>query len=162
MKKKDIILIVVVSLIVIGGILLGSKKNTVNEDQLSNWKTLLENTELKAGINDMSYEYYQALVNVKEGKSIVYIGSSTCRWCQKFNPVLEEIASEHGTKIIYINVANLTQVEYNNLKKTTDNHFTGSTPTTVIFENGKVIDTLGGYVEKEDAISFFEKNGVLK
>ena len=104
MKKKDIILIVVVSLIVIGGILLGRKKNTVNEDQLSSWKTLLENTEEKVGINDMSYEYYQALVNVKEGKSIVYIGSSTCRWCQKFNPVLEEIASEHGTKIIYINV----------------------------------------------------------
>ncbi len=160
MKKKDIVLIGVVAVILIGGILLGGSNNT-SEDDIAMWTQLLDDTILSEGINDMSYDYYKAFYNMGEGKQIIYIGSSSCSWCSKFSPVLEEIGDEYGTRIIYINVANLTQSEYNALKTSTDNNFSGGTPTTLIMENGEVIDKLGGYVEKEKAVEFFRANGVL-
>lgn len=158
MKRKDIILVVVAALFILAGSILGTKKTKVltEEEQRLVWSTTLSSANVQTGINEMSFDYFEALYNIGEEKTVVYIGSETCSWCKRFKPILEEIAKENNLKIVYINVANLSRSEKNELITASENHFTGGTPTTLVMEKGKVLDSLGGYVEKDKAIEFFK------
>lgn len=163
MKKKDIILLVVAGIFIIGGLFLSVKnpKPLNSEEQKLAWTTMLEEQKLENKINGISFDYFEAMYNISKEKVVVYIGRSTCGWCQKFSPILEEIAKEEKIKVLYINTDELDQEELSKLQEYSDNKFTGGTPTTLIIQSGEVVDSLNGYVEKEQAITFFKNAGMI-
>lgn len=158
MKKKDYILIIVVSLILIGSFFLPGKKE--NEDDLARWQHTYENTNLASGkINTIDYDYFEASTHVSKENIIIYVGSENCSWCQKFKPIFQEVVSEYNLKVLYIDVSTTSDAEYKKVMSMTG--ATG-TPTTVIMNGSKVIDSLNGYNEKDAIINFFKTNGYIK
>jgi len=157
MKKKDYILIIgVVLVFVIAFFATGNK-----DERGNSFSQTLENTKLTAGINDLDYNYFEALVNASDEATVVYLGSATCSWCTKYTPNIESVAKENNINVIYIDLAKVNQTEYNNIVSATSGYFTGGTPTTLILKDGKVVDSLGGYNEIENIESFFKENGII-
>ena len=161
MKKKDYILIGVVALFLVGSFFLTGKKD--NEKDMARWTETYTKTELAKGkLNTMDYYYFEALTNVSKENTIVYLGSATCSWCNKFKPILEEIISENNLEVVYIDLSTVSNEEYKKITNTVGkNNFSG-TPTTLIMNGNKVIDALQGYNEKEETVEFFKTNGFIK
>lgn len=158
MKTKDYVLIGVVALfLVLSFFLTNNNKKEVG----GTFAELLARTEIKEGINTLEYNYFEALTKAGKENTIVYLGSSSCGWCTKFKPILEEVVNENKLKVIYIDLGKVSQTEYNNIQSAVGNNFSG-TPTTLIMNGNKVIDALGGYTEKENVEAFFKTNGFIK
>lgn len=157
MKKKDIILIVIVGLFLIGSFFLNGNK----KEEDTSYSSILERNVLESGkINTMDYNYFNALVNASTENTIVYLGSATCSWCTKFKPILESVVSENGLKVVYIDLSTVTKNEYNKISSICGEHFTG-TPTTLIMNGKNIVDSLGGYNEKDAVVTFLTNNGFI-
>lgn len=46
-----------------------------------------------------------AVQMIKSGTALIYIGSTQCEWCQRAVPVLDEVSSDEGVPILYVDVA---------------------------------------------------------
>ena len=92
-------------------------------------------------------------------RTVIYYASAGCSYCTLQTPILETIAEDYDMDYLYIDSSKLglkqrTEV----LEKLEIEH---ATPTTVIVENGKVIDTAVGYTDGKDYVEFFKENEVL-
>lgn len=163
MKKKDIVLVVLVAVLIVGGSFLSVRnpKPLTEEEQREMWSDLLATTEIKKGVNDIDFNYFKAAFNLKEEKTIIYLGSSSCGWCSKYSPVLDEVAKENNLKTLYINLANLKDAQYSELAEMTEGHFSGGTPTTLVVENGEITYSFSGYKEKADLINLLKEAEVI-
>ena len=88
--------------------------------------------------------------------SIVVVISNNCHYCEIFNPILEDVIQEYNVNIYYLNIDSNF---YNSVDLDTSVY---ATPTIVIYKNGKVINNIMGYKEKNDLINILKKNGVIK
>jgi predicted bacteriocin transport accessory protein len=112
---------------------------------------------------------YATYKNVYEGtgKNILVIGRSGCSYCSKYKPVINEVAKEEGLKIYYLDIIKLTEDEWNTLFEkdladfVKENEKWG-TPSTIILEDKKVVDSFVGYTDKASTIKFYKKNGLIK
>ena len=71
---------------------------------------------------------------------------------------MEEYAKEKKIAVTYINTDNLTEDEYNKLS-TTNKYLKKNqwgTPTTLLMLGDRIVDSIGGYVEKESIEAFFK------
>ena len=95
---------------------------------------------------------------IKKSKnySIVVVISNNCHYCEIFNPILEDVIQEYNVNIYYLNIDSNF---YNSVDLDTSVY---ATPTIVIYKNGKVINNIMGYKEKNDLINILKKNGVIK
>lgn len=156
MKKSDIILIGAVALIILVGIL--SSRGTVALEEV-NYPLELYG---KSGLNEITYQEYETLVKNNEA-FIVVIERTGCGYCQMYMPILEEVAKEKKVSILYINTEALTSEEYNALS--TRNAYLKrndwGTPTTLLMLGNRVLDSIGGYVEKEKVLSFLDNRVVM-
>ena len=155
MKKNDIILIgIVVLLIVISFFAFGNKKETTAPTSLTN---------AEAGINSIDYSTYEELLNDTQNNHIVYIGSASCGYCTKFQPIIKEVSEEYNLAVYYIDISTLTSADKSKLSTSNsylkDNEW--GTPTTLILLGSEVVDVLSGYVEKEELVSFFSDNNLI-
>ena len=77
---------------------------------------------------------------------------------------MNEIADEYGIEINYINVNTLTQEQSGKLSKYIS--FLGEnewgTPLTLIVNNGEVIDSANGLLDKEGYVNLFKKSNIIK
>ena len=95
------------------------------------------------------------------------MATSTCKFCLAEHPVLIDIAKETGAKInyLYLDYMFNSQEEYDefmsSLKWFEDNTDWG-TPTTLIVKNKEVRNYLSGYREKDEVISYYKENGIIK
>lgn len=96
---------------------------------------------------------------------IVYIGRSTCGYCVKFLPVLQEAQEKFKYTTTYIDLTKMTSDDQTNLL-TLDNeegyiseNF-GYTPMVLIFKDGKLVNGWVGYAEYESFASFLNENGI--
>lgn len=110
----------------------------------------------------------EAISKIKQGgKQVVFIGRSTCGYCVKYVPVLKQVQEELNFKSIYIDLEKMTESDYNELLKLDNseefikNNF-GSTPMTMIFEDGKFKAGQMGYLEATQLTQFFTSNGYKK
>ena len=80
-----------------------------------------------------------------------------------FIPVMTEVSNEYSIPVYSLNLANITNDEYNLL--TNSNSYLKreqwGTPTTLLLQGKTVIDSLAGYTEKENLVSFLEENIIL-
>ena len=88
--------------------------------------------------------------------SIVVVISNVCPYSEIFKPILEDVIQEYNVNIYYLNIDSNF---YNSVDLDTSVY---ATPTIVIYKNGKVINNIMGYKEKNDLINILKKNGVIK
>ena len=145
-KKKTIILTVVLSLICI--VLIG----IFTIDTLTQKGTIVDD-ETKELMNEFK-EYF----NSKE-RAVIYYASSECGYCELQKPILETIADDYDMDYLEIDSTTLGANQRQEiLAKLEIEH---ATPTTVIVQNGKVIDTAVGYTDGSAYVEFFASNEII-
>lgn len=156
MKKSDFILIGVVLLIVV--IAMFSSKGTVALEEVDYPLTLVG----EAGLHQITYDQYDTMV--KNGDAfIVIIERTGCDFCTMYMPIVEEVANENKIPLYYIDTATLTEDDYKKLS-TTNNYLkknSWGTPTTLFMLGDRVLDSIGGYVEKNSVLSFLKDRVVM-
>lgn len=129
-----------------------------------------ENKEIKLETNAISCENIQStkLLDYKsaacgEQKKIVYVMKTGCTYCEKIEPIKNEIIDKYKLNVLEIDTAEFDNTTINEFINTNDFLKKGEwgTPLFMIVENGKVIETLIGYKEKPALIEFFKKNGLI-
>ena len=115
-----------------------------------------------AGFIDMTYTEYEEKID--SGKPfMVVIVNDGCEYCEMYIPVIEEVASEYNLPIYKLNLANITNDEYSKLMNSNSylKREKWGTPTTLLMQGSQVIDSIGGYTEKDSVVDFLEENVVL-
>lgn len=156
MKKSDFILIGLVLVIIVVAIF--STRGTKAEDEIEYPLTLTG----EVGLNQITYSDYKKMV--EDGDAfVVVIERAGCGYCQMYMPILEEYAKEKQIAVTYIDTDTLTEDEFNELS-TTNKYLKKNnwgTPTTLFMLGDRVIDVIGGYVEKDSIDSFFKDRVVM-
>ena len=153
-KQKDLILIaLVVVLLVVGLLVSGAKKEEKVNIELP---VALEG---EAGFTEMTYSEYEEKMD--SGKPFVMVVvRDGCHYCELYEPVVTEVTEEYGVPFYFINLAHLTEEEYTKLG--TSNKYLKNkewgTPTTLFMYGKDIIDSIGGYVEKDELVNFVKKN----
>ena len=156
MKKTDFILIGAVLLIIVVGIF--SSKGNEKLPEIEFPLQLSGNV----GLNQITYAEYED--KVENGEAfIVVIERAGCSYCEMYMPILKEVADEKNIAITYIDTATLTSDEYNELSTNNDylrkNQW--GTPTTLFMLGDRVVDSIGGYVDKETVLEFVKDRVVI-
>lgn len=72
-------------------------------------------------------------------KRIIFLGSSTCGWCNYQRPILEYVLYQYpDVNVYYLDVNVLTNDEYSELSSLHESLSGFGTPTFIVFENGEV------------------------
>ena len=129
---------------------------------LKKYNFIDSNSKLK--LNYVDYSGYKKIVS-SEDTNILVIGQTTCGYCIKAKPILNQIAIDKNIKINYLNITKLSDEEKNKFTKYLD-YFSENTewgtPLTLIVKNGKVVDSANGLLDYDGYVSLFEKNGMVK
>ena len=151
MKKTDFILIGVVLILVVIGII--SSRGTAKLDEVEYPLTLSG----EVGLHEITYAEYEK--KVSDGEAfIVVIERTGCSYCQQYMPLVEEVANEKKIAITYLNTDNLSQEDMNKLS-TTNKYLKRNewgTPTTLFMLGDRILDSIGGYVEKDSIEAFLD------
>lgn len=156
MKKSDFILIGAVLLIIV--IAVFSSKGNVELEEVNYPLTLSG----EAGMHQISYDEYAQKVENKEA-FIIIIERTGCGYCEQYMPIVTEVAKEKKIPVYYIDTDTLTAEEMN-LLSTKNNYLKKNkwgTPTTLFMLGDRVLDSIGGYVEKESVLSFLDGKVVM-
>ena len=154
--RVDFILIGLVLVIIVVAIF--STRGTKAEEDIEYPLTLTG----EVGLNQITYSDYKKMV--EDGDAfVVVIERAGCGYCQMYMPILEEYAKEKQIAVTYIDTDTLTENEFNELSNTNKylkkNNW--GTPTTLFMLGDKVIDVIGGYVEKDSIDNFFKDRVVM-
>ncbi|MBR6690269.1 MAG: thioredoxin family protein [Bacilli bacterium] len=145
-KKKTIILTVVLSVICLA--LIGFLVVDI----------LRENgTIVDKETNDVMKEFNKQF-NSKE-RAVIYYASSSCGYCELQKPILETIAEDYDMEYFEIDSATLGVKQRNEILEKLG--IEQATPTTVIVQNGKVIDVAEGYTDGRKYVEFFASNEII-
>ncbi|MDD2519024.1 MAG: thioredoxin family protein [Bacilli bacterium] len=98
----------------------------------------------------------------RKGLSLVYIGRETCSWSQKFEPNINYLKKTYSFDYDYIDtdlydeekltgILNKLNIDINNF----------GTPTIVIVENGKVLDSQVGYIDEKPLFDYLKENKII-
>lgn len=156
MKKSDYILIGLVLVIVIVAIF--STRGTKAQEDIEYPLTLAG----EVGLNQITYSQYKEMVD-KGDAFVVIIERAGCKYCQMYMPIVEEYVKEKKIAINYIDTDTLTEEEFQELS-TKNNYLKRNnwgTPTTLFMLGDRVIDSIGGYVEKSKVEEFFKDRVVM-
>lgn len=114
--------------------------------------------------------------NTKGKNTVVYIGRSSCSWCVKFVPILNQAIDKYDLDVLYVDIAKIIdfsaggvkdQKNYDAITKLDtvseldgymEENF-GATPMTLIIKDGKIVAAETGYMESSALNSYLEKNG---
>ena len=115
---------------------------------------IIGSSESNEIMKEFNYSY-----NSDERK-VIYYSSSECGYCKMQTPILELIAEDYDLEYCSIDSTKLSKKQANIVldKLGIEN----ATPTTVIVEDGKVIDVQEGYVDGRELVDFFKENKVLE
>lgn len=157
MKKSDLILIGVVVLIIILSFV--SSKGNIKLEEVEYPLTLVG----ESGLQEITYEQYKKFVDNNDA-FIVIIEREGCGYCTMYMPIVEEVSKEKKIPLYYIDIANISKDELNELstknsylKKNSD----WGTPTTLFMLGNRVLDAIDGYVEKNKFLSFIDGKVVV-
>lgn len=157
MKKSDFILIGVVVLIIVLS-LFTTKGNEILEEV--NYPLTLNG---ESGSYEITYNEYVDKVDAGE-TFIVVIERDGCGYCTMYMPVVEEVAKEKKIPLYYIDIADMTKAEITEFERTNKylkRNSNWGTPTTLLMMGNRVLDSLGGYNDKDGLLSFLEGKIVM-
>ena len=157
MKKSDFILIGLVVLII--ALSLFTTKGNVELEEVKYPITLNGET----GLHQLTYNEYEDKIDNGDA-FIVVIEREGCGYCTMYMPVLEEVAKEKKIPLYYIDLADLTKEEINDLERTNSylkRNSNWGTPTTLFMLGNRVLESLGGYTDKNGVLSFLDGKVVM-
>lgn len=143
-KQKTIIFTVILAMILVGLVIAFITNNFKK----------VEGTKESREILETFNEYF----NSKERK-VIYYASSDCSYCKLQTPILETIAKDYDIDYYYIDSSKLGETQRNEILEKLE--IVHKTPTTVVVENGKIIDTIVGYTDGFDYVEFFKEAELL-
>ena len=154
-KQKDLILILLVVVLLVVALFVTMKKTPKLDIELP--ITL----QGKVGFTEITYSEYEEKMNTKEPFLVVIVRDG-CGYCEMYEPIVEEVANEYRLPIYYINMTNLNNDEYTALG-TSNSYFKKNqgkwgTPTTLFMYGNSVIDSIPGYVDKDEFVKFVKEN----
>ncbi len=113
-----------------------------------------------------NYDELQSYLNSDDSIFLV-LGKTGCVHCENYKPVLNSISSKYGIKIVYIDLANLSEEEKSrimnsdikipakcsqtNTETSLSNGF--GTPLSLFIKNKESFDCIRGYVDEDSLIS---------
>ncbi len=146
-KKKTIIITVILALIATILIVIFVINNLKQSGTIasSDQKEIMDNFD----------KYFNS-----KDRTIIYYASSECSWCEIQTPILETIAEDYDLDYYYLDSSKLGSKQRRTiLDKLGIEH---ATPTTIIVEDGEVIDTAQGYYPGQEYVEFFKDNDMLE
>ena len=152
-KQKDIILVLLVFVLLVVGFILTTPKKEKLDIELP---VALSG---ETGFSEISYEQYKEKVLNNE-LFLVVIVKDGCGYCEMYEPIVEEVANENKLPVYYINLSNISEEEKDELA-TTNKYLKRNkwgTPTTLFMYGENIVDSISGYVEKEELESFVKDN----
>lgn len=146
-KKKSIILtiiLIVIAIVLLVAFVVSSLRNSGKIGSSDSGKVVSE---------------FEKKFNSKE-RIVIYYASPSCSFCKLQTPILETIASDYNMKYYYLDSSKLSNSQRNKVLKTLElkEH---ATPSTVVVENGKVVDSVVGYVSGTEYVEFLKNAGML-
>lgn len=153
-KVQGIIIVILLLIIAFGGSYFASEV-----------KKCGDNTETKAvELTSISYKEYKEIKKQDE-LSIIYIARPGCSFCQQQQPIVKQIMQEYDITVNYLNTDDMTQDEADELINSYDVFEGGKnfgTPTILLVQKNKIIDSVIGYTEKTSLLSFFEEHKIIE
>ena len=114
-------------------------------------------------LNYIDYSGYKKVLKAKEN-TILVIGQTSCSYCMKAKPILNQVADDNNITVNYLNITNLSDEEKtkfnDSLDYLKDNEW--GTPLTLIINDGKVIDSANGLLDYDGYTELFKKNKIIK
>lgn len=150
---KGIIIGAVVTALIAGLVILlvlGAKDGNNNDNNLVN----------PSDYSDAMKEFYEYFES--EEKTLIVFASSQCGYCVAQEPIVEAIAKEYNINYLYMDYLELGSDEEIDQVIAELELENGSTPTSVVVQNGKIIDTWVGYVDGEEYLNHLIDAGVVK
>lgn len=115
----------------------------------------------------INFDDYEEIVESAD-KQFVVIAQDDCAGCEEAQEYLNTLAKEQGLKVNYFNVEFETSDQYNYfynsyefIKNALDEENL-YTPTFIVVENNKVIDSLSQYTSEDDLKKLLKENGLIK
>lgn len=99
----------------------------------------------------------------KDGYHFMFIGSETCGYCTQFKDSIKTALKDYNFNVYYLNIASLTEEEYQKLYNT-DKYFSENewgTPLNFLYKDGKRIGELNGYVPANELVKFLKEKKVI-
>lgn len=115
-------------------------------------------TEKYETYQELTYEDYTEKINKKES-FIILLYQTGCSHCESFEPKLNRIIKYYNLSIYALNLANLSDKEYEIVKNKT---FISGTPTTVYIENGSYKSKIVGDKDEQTIIDFLVDSDYLE
>lgn len=152
-RQKDLILILLVVILFILAIFVTISKTPKLDIELP------IAVEGEPGFTEITYAEYEAKM-AEEKPFLMVLVQDGCGYCDMYKPVVEEVSKEYGIPTYYINLTNLNQDDKDALSSSNSylKKNKWGTPTTLFMYGDVVVDYVGGYVEKEEFISFVKEN----
>lgn len=94
-------------------------------------------------------------------KEVVLFAAPYCKFCQKFKPVLTEIADENNFKFYYFDTSAVFDSEMQKIIDKIGLNLNGI-PHLAVIDSKKVIAEQSGNVSKEQTIEFLKEAGIIK
>ena len=159
MKKQDIMLVAGAVLVIVIALIAfsGSTKESSEKPDLP---VVLSGEE--TGLIKIDYSTYEEKIANNE-TFIVIIERTGCSFCEKYMPIVEESVGELNIPVYYIDTDDLSSDEFTKLSSSNSylkkNQW--GTPTTLLLYGNVVLDSIGGYVEKDSFLEFINNDIVL-
>lgn len=153
-KLKSATIVILILIIVFGASYFTSELQACN-----NIETDMATSS--TGLNEISIDDYLSLKDGEEA-SIIYIARPTCSFCQQEEPIIEEIVSEYGVTVNYLNTDNLNNDGLTDLVQS-DEYFSEGfgTPLLMVVEKNEIKEVLEGLKDKDTIVDFFKKYGFI-
>lgn len=157
MKKKDIALIAGVVLMVV--VTFFAMQNT--SAQKIELPLALSGEEKV--LTKIDYSSYVEKINNNDN-FIIIIERTGCGYCEMYMPIVEEATKELAIPVYYIDTADLTSDELTDLGVSNSylKRNQWGTPTTLLMSGSSVVDSISGYVEKEEFVKFINENIIIE
>ncbi len=88
-------------------------------------------------------EVFREATRDDSGLTVAYFGAEWCGPCHRFRPTLNAVAEEHGDKATFL------RVDVDQMAGLAMEYSIRTLPTTLIFDNGEVVERLSGIVSKD-------------
>lgn len=163
-KRIEVVIYIILVLVIINTIaLFVSLKDTESEEQIT---TTQEETETEYDVSMFKTIDTNAFIDAYNGSElqVVYFGRSTCGYCVKMLPVLQQAQKEYGYKTLYVDITTVdsaSQAKIKALDTFFDENY-GRTPMIVLVKEGKIVDKQMGYTEYSSFAQLLENNGYNK
>ena len=105
------------------------------------------------------YNEFESAFN-GENNTLVYLGSSTCNYCQLLNPSLEDMKNRYDFSYVYVDASEISSSYLNKILKKLELSRLG-TPYMAVVSNGEVVDSQNGYADYDIIFEFLQENNII-